>query len=85
MGDLFAPASADVDLESIFSIGDGVEAAVSDTTTAVFTDIFINLHDAVDKFWSTVGTGFCYRTFLTSFAEGCIIGRNSLTDNTQVI
>ena len=36
MGDLFAPASADVDLESIFSIGDGVEAAVSDTTTAVF-------------------------------------------------
>ena len=28
MGDLFAPASADVDLESIFAVYDGVEAAV---------------------------------------------------------
>ena len=85
MIDFFAPAAADVNLKSVLTVFDGVETALTHTATAVVTDFFVNLQNAVLHLCRADGTGCLYAALLTSVAAILVKFGDSLTDDSQII
>lgn len=66
MGNLFAPASADIDLIAIHALIIAMEGTFADTATAVVAKLCINFQLAVCVFLRRMdGTSLLQLTFLT--------------------
>ena len=85
MGNLLAPAAANIDLKAVLIFLKCTEGALAGTTAAVVTCIGIDADLAVNDLSDLDGAGLHYLALLTATALGVVDHGNSLADDTQVV
>ena len=85
MRNFLSPASADIDLESVGTIRDGMERTFSHKPSAVSAKLLINVEFPVNDLCNFIRTCCFNSTFLTSFAGFNIKMWDPLSDDPHIV
>ena len=85
VGNLLAPASANIDLIAVRTLVQRVERTLSNAAAAVVADLFIDLQLSVHNGGGLHRTGFLHLADLAAAADLAVKLRNPLANDTQIV